>query len=54
MITKLYIDRPEDRDAVVMILAKNGYTVRQGKEKDKTGKRNVAFVECWKGEQSGN
>ena len=53
MTTKLYITRPEDRDVVVTILAKNGYTVRQGKEKDKSGKRNVSFVECWKGEKDG-
>lgn len=36
-----------DRDALVAILARNGYTVRQGKEK--RGKTNAYtyFVEYW-------
>lgn len=46
--TKLYIDKPDDRDAIVTILARYGYTVRQGKERDKSGKRNVSFVEFWR------
>lgn len=46
---KLYISKAEDRDAVVVILARNGYTVRQGKEKQ-TGKTNaVSFVEVISG-----
>lgn len=50
---KLYISLPQDRDAVVTVLARNGYTVRQGKEKQ--GKTVVKFVECWKeGEPDGN
>jgi hypothetical protein len=40
---KLYILNPGDRDAVVAILARNGYTVRQGKEK--RGNKSVSFVE---------
>lgn len=43
---KIYISLPQDRDAVVTILARNGYTVRQGKEK--RGKTYDKFVECWK------
>ena len=31
---KLYVSKAEDRDQVIVILARNGYTVRQGKEKD--------------------
>lgn len=31
---KLYVSKVEDRDQMVVILARNGYTVRQGKEKD--------------------
>lgn len=30
---KLLCQKGEDRDALVVILARNGYTVRQGKEK---------------------
>lgn len=43
---KLYISLPQDRDAVVTILARNGYTVRQGKEKQ--GKVYDKYVEYWK------
>ena len=51
--TKLHINLPQDRDAVVTILARNGYTVRQGKEK--VGKTYAKYVECWKeGEPGGN
>lgn len=42
---KLYITKAEDRDTVLMILGRNGYTVRQGKEK-KDGKT-VTFVEVF-------
>ena len=35
---KLYVSKVEDRDQMVVILARNGYTVRQSKEKDMTGK----------------
>lgn len=46
--TRIYITAPADRDAVVTILARNGYTVRQGKEK--IGKSYKWFVEYWKEE----
>lgn len=42
---KMEIARPEDRDAIVVILVRNGYTVRQGKEKRPDRKRAVSFVE---------
>ena len=44
--TRIYITAPSDRDAVVTILARNGYTVRQGREKN--GKSYKWFVEYWK------
>ena len=43
---KIEVALPQDRDAVVTILARNGYTVRQGKEKK--GKSYVKYVEFWK------
>lgn len=42
---KLRISKPEDRDAVIVILARNGYTVRQGKEKRPGDKTTTSFVE---------
>lgn len=42
---KLYISGKEDRDAVTLALARNGYTVRQGKEKSAGAKTSVTFVE---------
>ena len=42
---KLKIAKPDDRDAVIVILARNGYTVRQGKEKKPGDKAVTAFVE---------
>lgn len=42
---KLTIAKPDDRDAVVVILARNGYTVRQGREKRPEAKQAVSFVE---------
>ena len=44
-LMKLYVTKAEDRDLMVMILARNGYTVRQGKEKKPETKQTVAFVE---------
>lgn len=44
--TRIYITAPSDWDAVVTILARNGYTVRQGREKN--GKSYKWFVEYWK------
>lgn len=43
---KIYISAPGDRDAAVMILARNGYTVRQGREKN--GKTYKYFVEFFR------
>lgn len=43
---RVYISLPQDRDAVVTVLARNGYTVRQGKEKK--GKVYEKYVEFWK------
>lgn len=43
---KIEVALPQDRDAVVTILARNGYTVRQGKERK--GKTYVKYVEFWK------
>lgn len=42
---KLKVAKAEDRDAMIVILARNGYTVRQGKEKRPDGKTPVPFVE---------
>lgn len=44
---KVYIEQSPDRDVMVTILARNGYTVRQGKEKQ--GNKYLRFVEYWKG-----
>lgn len=46
MKNKVYIVKPDDRESVIVILARNGYTVRQGKEKGNAGKM-VYFVEYW-------
>lgn len=43
---RVYISLPQDRDAVVTVLARNGYTVRQGKERK--GKAYEKYVEFWK------
>ena len=45
---KLYIESSADRDTVVMILARNGYTVRNGREKQ--GNKWTHFVEYWRNE----
>ena len=42
---KLYVSKVEDRDQMVVILARNGYTVRPGKEKDIKSNKTVSFVE---------
>lgn len=49
--TKIYIGLSQDRDAVVTVLARNGYTVRQGKEKK--GKTYEKYVEFWKEGEDG-
>lgn len=48
---KIFISLPQDRDAVVTVLARNGYTVRQGKEK--RGKTYEKYVEFWREEDRG-
>lgn len=45
---KLYVSKAEDRDQVIVILARNGYTVRQSKEKDPKNNKTVTFVESCK------
>lgn len=45
--TRIYISKPDDREAVIVILARNGYTVRQGKEKDRNTNKYVCYVEYW-------
>lgn len=47
---KLHIIKPDDRESVIVILARNGYTVRQGREKDRSTGKAVAFVEYWRDE----
>lgn len=42
---KIYITGPADRDLIIAALARNGYTVRQGREKQ--GNKSVSFVEYW-------
>lgn len=42
---KIYISNAADRDEVVVILARNGYTVRQGSEKVEGQKVRKSFVE---------
>ena len=43
---RLYISKPEDRESVVIILARNGYTVREGKER--SAGKTFSFVEFWR------
>lgn len=42
---KLKVAKPEDRDAIIVVLARNGYTVRQGKEKPPGAKQPIPYVE---------
>lgn len=42
---KIKVSNAADRDAVIVILARNGYTVRQGKEKKPGDKAFTYFVE---------
>lgn len=44
---KIYVSLPQDRDAMVTILARNGYTVRQGKEKKGNSRTYEKYVEFW-------
>ena len=50
--TRLYISSPADRDTVLMILGRNDYTVRQGREKQ--GNRTLSYVEYWKEGKNGD
>lgn len=46
---KIFVTSPTDRDAMVAILARNGYTVRQGRQLkpgSKTAKE--SYVEYWR------
>lgn len=37
---RLFITAPADQDTVLMILGRNGYTVRQGRAKENPGDKN--------------
>lgn len=37
---RLFITAPADRNTVLMILGRNGYTVRQGRAKENPGDKN--------------
>ena len=45
---KVYVSLPQDLDAMVTILARNGYTVRQGREKKGNTRTYEKYVEFWK------
>ena len=50
---KIDYDKVEDRKALTVILAMNGYTVRMGKEK-RGGKSTLTyFVEYWRADNEG-
>ena len=42
---KLYVTKADDRDSMIVILARNGYTVRQGTEKPAGKNKSISFVE---------
>lgn len=44
-MAKIEIAAEQDRLTIATLLVKNGYTVRQGKEKSPNGKRNIFFIE---------
>ena len=46
---RVEIEKADDRDAVVQILARNGYTVRQVKVMVVKNTRYTYYVEFWKG-----
>ena len=48
--TKVECEKAEDRDALVTIFARNGYTVRQAREKKGPNTRYTYYVEFWKEE----
>lgn len=45
---RIYCTRADEREALVTILARNGYTVRIGKEKPAGKSQPVFFVEYWR------
>ena len=45
---KIDCELKADRDALVMILARNGYTVRIGREKRGKANAYTYFVEYWR------
>ena len=48
---KIYIEKKEDRDEMVAVLARNGYTVRQARERKGSSKTVYQwFVEYWREE----
>lgn len=50
---KIDCAKETDRDLLVAILARNGYTVRQGREKRGKSSSYTYFVEYWKGGADG-
>ena len=50
MRIKIDCASPADRDLLVATLARNGYTVRQGREKRGKGNAYTHFIEYWKEE----
>lgn len=46
---KVEIEKADDRDTMLMILGRNGYTVRQVREKVGKNSRYTYYVEFWKG-----
>ena len=45
---RIECSKPDDRDMLVMILARNGYTARQVKGFISEDRRYTYFVEYWK------
>ena len=45
---RIVVSNPDDRNALAIILVKNGYTVRVVKERQ--GNKTTMFVEYWSGE----
>jgi len=43
---RLYISKPDDRETAIIILARNGYTVRQSKERQ--DRKTFSYVEYWR------
>ncbi|MFR3076905.1 MAG: hypothetical protein ACLTNE_00920 [Intestinimonas butyriciproducens] len=44
---RIYYTRADERETLVVILTRNGYTVRAGKEPKANGKTGRLFVEYW-------